>query len=156
MPHVTIESRVSSPQSVIAPRLFGTLVGYASRDDFALRLDLGVAGAAMTVPVRVTLDGARTTTSIPITLEARQRAGWFPTFRGEARSESESSLSSYVRLSGFYEVPLGALGPILDRTVLKGAAERSLRSFLERLRADVLEEVRRSELDYRRKQAAFA
>lgn len=83
-------------------------------------------------------------------LAANQHADWFPTFRGEVHSESGSPLNSSLRLVGNYEVPLGALGTVLDRTALSGAAERSLRAFLERLRVDVLEEIRRSELDIRR------
>jgi hypothetical protein len=151
MPEITIDSTVPSPVAVVAPRLLTVLMGYVSRSDVALTLDLGVADAAMSVPVTVTLGRgkARTATVVPLVLSATRRASWFPTFRGEASSEAISPLESTLRLRGTYDAPLGALGAVADRTVMAHAAERSLRSFLERLRTDVLQEIRRSELDIR-------
>jgi hypothetical protein len=151
MPDVTFDTSVPSPQAVIAPRLLTVLGGYASRNDFVLTLDLGVAGAAISVPVIVEVGDhhTRTSTVVPIALKARQHAGWFPIFRGEVRSEAAGPLGSIVRLNGSYETPLGALGDVADRTVLAHAADSSLRAFLDRLRSDVLEEVRRAELGIR-------
>ncbi len=152
MTAVRLDSPLASPASVVAPRLLTVLSGYAQRDDFALTVDLGLAGAAMSVPVKVELGGARTRTpsTIPIALAAARHGAWFPAFRGEVRSEAAGPLESVLRLAGSYETPLGALGEIADRTVLGHAAERSLRLFLDRLRADTLEEIRRAELAVRR------
>jgi hypothetical protein len=152
MPEITIEATAPSPQAVVAPRLLAVLSGYAARTDVTLTLDLGIADAAMSVPVTVSLGdaGTWTPTVVPLALRATQRAGWFPTFHGEISSEAGGPLESTLRMSGTYEAPLGKLGAIADRTVLAHAAEKSLRSFLARLRTDVLEEIRRSELDLRR------
>jgi hypothetical protein len=152
MSEITINSTVPSPQAVVAPRLLTVLKGYAERNDFMLTVDLGVARASMSVPVRVELGGTRNATSIPFTLAAREHTDWFPVFNGEARSEAEGSLASRLRLIGDYKVPLGALGTIVNRRVLGGAAARSLRAFVVRLRADVVDEIRRSELDVRRRE----
>jgi hypothetical protein len=149
MPQIIINSTLPSPPSLVAPRLLVVLCGYAEREDFALTVDLGIARAAMSVPVRLELPAGRSATSIPLVLAARQHTDWFPVFRGEARSEEQGPLDSRLRLIGNYEVPLGALGTIVNRRVLGAGAQRSLRAFVERLRADVLDELRRSLLDIR-------
>jgi hypothetical protein len=146
MPEITINSTLPSPQAVVAPRLLSVLRGYAEQEDFALTVDLGIAGATMSVPVRLELPEGRSANSIPLTLAAREQTNWFPVFHGEARSEEQGPLASGLRMIGDYVVPLGALGIIVNRRVLGGAAERSLRAFVERLRNDVLDEIRRSEL----------
>jgi hypothetical protein len=74
----------------------------------------------------------------------------FPTFHGTVRSEAAGNLDSVLRLDGTYETPLGMFGHVADRTVLGHAAERSLSSFLDRLRADVIDEIQRAELSIRR------
>ncbi len=151
MPHVDLCRSVPCPQAAIAPRLLTVLEGYASRNDVSLTVDLGSSGAAVSVPVDVAIAGARarTASAIPITLKAMQRSVWFPVFRGEVRTEPGGPLESSLLLDGSYDAPLGTLGDIADRTVLGHAAERSLASFLERLRNDVLVEVRRAELAIR-------
>jgi hypothetical protein len=150
MPHLTAEYPMSSPQGVVAPRLLTVLSGYAQRDDFTLTVDVGLAHAAMSAPVRIQLGDGRSATAIPFTLGAREHTDWFPAFRGELRSDDEGPLSSRLLLIGDYEIPLGTIGTIVNRSLLGNAAERSLRAFGERFRADVLDEIRRSELDIRR------
>ena len=149
---ITLEALLSSPQAAIAPRLLTVLNGYASRQDFTLTADLAASGASLSVPVIVEVGDHRTRTAtvVPFELRARRRADWFPKFLGVARIQDGGPLESVLQLAGVYEVPLGALGGVVDRVVLGGAAQRSLRVFLERLREDVLEEVRRAEFDVRR------
>jgi hypothetical protein len=152
MPDIAIDTRLPDPQAVVAPRLLTVLGGYSSRDDVVLALDVGIAGAAMSVPVTVELRDSptRTPNAIPIALRATHHSGLFPAFHGAVRSEGVGNLESVLRLDGTYETPLGMFGSIADRTVLGHAAERSLRSFLERLRADVIAEIQRAELSIRR------
>ena len=151
MPAIAIDTRLPDPQAVVAPRVLTVLSGYASRSDVVLTLEVGIAGAAMSVPVTVELGDARdrTPTAVPIALRATHHGGLFPAFHGAVRSEGSGTLESILRLDGTYETPLGMFGSIADRTVLGHAAERSLRSFLEHLRADVIEEIQRSELAVR-------
>ncbi|MEO7039148.1 MAG: hypothetical protein ABI186_03865 [Candidatus Elarobacter sp.] len=153
MPDIKIDTAVPSPQAVVTPRLLTVLNGYASRSDVVLALDLGLAGAAMSVPVTVDVGDyrTRTATSIPIALKASHHTGWFPIFRGAVRNDPAGPLESILWLAGTYETPLGALGDVIDRTVLSHAAQRSLRFFLERLRSDVIDEIQRAEFDIRRR-----
>lgn len=152
MPALTVDTRVPDPQAVVAPRLLAVLRGYSSRDDVVLTLDVGVASAAMAVPVTLELRDAksRTPSTIPIAIRATHHSELFPTFHGTVNIEGVGNLESVLRLEGTYEAPLGILGHIADRTVLGHAAARSLRSFLERLRSDVIEEIQRAELAIRR------
>jgi len=152
MPEITIDRSVPSPQAAVAPRLRTVLDGYAAREDMVLEVEIGLAGAAMSVPVVIDLDGPRTATAFSLTLRARQQAAWFPAFRGEVRSEPVGPLESTLRLQGTYELPLGPLGDIADRTILGHAAERSLQHFADRLRTDVVEEIRRAELSVRQRE----
>jgi hypothetical protein len=156
MPQIAINSILPAPQAVVAPRVLTVLCGYAARDDLRLTVDLGVAGAAMSVRVRLELAGGRNATAFPISIAAREHTDWFPAFNGEVRSEEQDRLTSRLRLTGGYDVPLGAVGIIVNRRVLGGAAQRSLRAFVERLRDDVLDEIRRSELDIRHRESARA
>ncbi len=137
---------------MVGPRLLTVLSGYAARNDVVLTLDVGVAGAAMSVPVTVELGDAhaRTSASVPIALKATHHGRLFPAFHGAVSSEGGGALESVLRLDGTYDVPLGVLGSVVDRTVLGHAAERSLGAFLERLRADVIAEIQRAELAVRR------
>ena len=112
MHDIAIDTTLPSPQAVVAPRLFTVLSGYAARSDFVLTLDLGIAGAAMSVPVTVEVGDSktRTATEVPIALRATHHAGWFPRFRGGVRGEAVGPLESILRLEGTYETPLGAWG----------------------------------------------
>jgi hypothetical protein len=151
MPQITIDTTVSSPQVVVLPRLVTVLRGYEEREDVVLSHDLRLAGAAMSVRVIVETAGAdrRTPAALPLVLRAAHHASWFPTFHGQVCSDAVGPLESILRLDGRYEMPLAAIGEFADSTVLGHAAERSLRSFLDRLRRDVLNEIRRVELDVR-------
>jgi len=136
---------------VVTPRLVTVLCGYEDRTDVALTHDLHVGGAAVTVPVTVETRGAdlHTPGAIPLSLHATNHTAWFPSFRGQIRSEAVGPLESILRLAGTYQTPLGVLGELVDATVLGHAAERTLRSFLDRVRSDVIDEIRRAELSVR-------
>ena len=58
--------------------------------------------------------------------------GFFPTFAGTL-SITPVGGTSELWLQGAYKPPFGAIGALLDRTVLRHAAQRSLQSFLLRL-----------------------
>jgi hypothetical protein len=151
MPDITIDTSVPSPQAVVAPRLATVLRGYEERTDVALTHDLHAGGAAVTVPVTIQTRCAEpgTPTAIPLLVHATHHTAWFPSFRGEVRSEAVGPLESILRLDGTYQTPLGAIGNLVDATVLGHAAERTLRSFLDRIRSDVIDEIRRAELSVR-------
>lgn len=149
MQPIEIASTLPAPQAVVMPRLYTVLCGYAARTDFTMTVELGIAHGAVAVPVVVDVTGERRPDAIPVSVRARERAGWFPVFAGDVACDDGGRLESRLRLSGTYEVPLGPIGAVVDRNVLAGAAERSLHGFLERLRADVIEEIERAELAVR-------
>lgn len=150
MAKIALDVPIPNPQAVVVPRLLTVLSGYAQRADVVLSADLGLAGAEIGVPVTVDVGTARTSEAVPVALRATRRRGWFPVFHGHVRSVAGGPLESVLRLDGTYKTPLEPLGGLADRTLLGHAAERSLRAFLERLRADVLTEIQRAELDVRR------
>jgi hypothetical protein len=79
-----------------------------------------------------------------ITLQALAGAAAFPVFRGTLRVEPVDTFSSRLVLAGQYSVPLGTFGSVADRTILAGAAKRSLRSLLGEIRAEVAASLVRS------------
>lgn len=147
MPHVDIERALPAPQRVVTPRLRTVLVRYAERGDVSLTLDLMIAGAAIAVPIVLGLDlDPDVPSAFGLRLRAAHHEAWFPTFRGELRNEPDDLLESRLRLDGTCEVPLGKLGERADRSLLGHAAERGLRAFVERVRTDVLDEIRRDDI----------
>jgi hypothetical protein len=156
MPEISINSTIPIPPAVVAPRLLTVLRRYAERDDFRLTVEFGIARAAMSVPVRLEVSEGLDATAIHLALAARERTDWFPVFQGEVRTEKLGPVESRLHLIGDYKVPLGALGTIVNRRVFAGAAERSLRTFVERLHDDVLDEIRTRELAIRRSESGRA
>jgi hypothetical protein len=78
-----------------------------------------------------------------ITLQALAGAAIFPVFHGTLRVEPVDAFSSRLVLAGHYSVPLGTIGSVADRTILAGAAKRSLRALLGEIRAEVAASVLR-------------
>jgi len=72
-----------------------------------------------------------------VKIAARRHRERFPVFTGTIRVVPIDSLSSELVLSGSYDVPLGLLGALADRTVLANAAERSLQRLLARMKAEL-------------------
>jgi hypothetical protein len=149
MRYISIDVRIPAPQAVVVPRLADVLRDYEKRGGVALSHDLDVAGGAVSVPVTVETGEAdrKSPAAIPLALRASHHAAWFPVFRGQVRSEDAGPLESVLRLDGACDTPLGAIGDVADATVLGHAAERSLRSFLDQLRSDVIDNVRTVELN---------
>lgn len=141
--HVQITERIASGARFVAPRLLERLEAY--RDETGISPVLDAAG--MHVPVAIKVgeqvgsppDGAR------IRLSAKNHAERFPVFEGTLRVLPVTALDSVLVLEGRYEVPLGLLGRLADRTVLRTTAEGSLTHLMSRMKsalaAAVLESV---------------
>jgi hypothetical protein len=152
MPHIDTTVRMSSPATAVLPRVATVLAGYSQRNDITLVHRLNVADAAIGVPITVEVctTPRETPNAVSIRLRAARHTSLFPTFEGRVQSEPAGPLESALRLIGTYEIPLGLLGEAVDETLLRHAARATLTAFLERLRIDVIDEVRRSELSVRR------
>ena len=105
------------------------------------------ARSALGATVKIAISGGEPVGEPPdgawITLQALAGTAAFPVFRGTLRVEPVDTFSSRLVLAGQYSVPLGTIGSVADRTILAGAAKRSLRSLLGEIRAEVAASVLR-------------
>jgi hypothetical protein len=65
---------------------------------------------------------------LPITVSALERERWFPTFTGVLEADEVGVGDTRLRLSGTYELPLGALGRVSGRAGADKLAQASLYS----------------------------
>jgi hypothetical protein len=142
---VHITERIASGARFVAPRLLEHLEAY--RDESVSPV---LDAAGLRVPVTIEVgehvgsppDGAR------IRLSAKDHAERFPVFEGTLRIVPVTTLDSHLVLDGRYEVPLGLLGRLADRTVLRTTAEASLARLMAEMKAAlsaaILENVIRS------------
>lgn len=96
------------------------------------------------VPVEIDIDERAARWECGLKIRAIGSEGFFPTFTG-TMSVTPVGAHSEIWLQGTYEPPLGAIGAALDRTVLRHAAQRSLESFLTRIRTEILRDARANE-----------
>jgi hypothetical protein len=145
---------LEAPRELAAPVLEGVLRRFASEApllsvDLAHDLQFPVE-ASVDVPVRVSLLTVRPPASYEIRLEAAEQRGYYPAFDGVLSIVTAGASSSTLELDGTYAVPLGALGEMLDMTLLAGAAESSLMRFLRRLAAETSAAVREEQAEHAR------
>jgi CBS domain-containing protein len=118
--------------------------------DGSLIVDLGarVAGVDLSKQVRVRTgasyraDDQDDKVVLPVTWGAEPVRAAFPTFEGSLELESLDAGVAHVSLAGCYEVPLGAVGAMIDATLLRNVA-RSTAELLVRDVADALARVAR-------------
>lgn len=84
-----------------------------------------------------------------INIRAASNTGFFPRFEGTLSITPVGSQSE-LWLQGTYQPPFGPIGVVLDRTVLRHAAKRSLHSFLQRIANDIVSDERASEKQHER------
>ena len=82
--------------------------------------------------------------NVQIDMQALDGSAVFPVFHGTLRAEPIDALSCRLVLAGRYNVPLGAIGTVADRTILAGAAKRSLRALLITIKAEIASSVLRT------------
>jgi hypothetical protein len=129
--HVT--ERIASGSRFVAPRLLEQLAAYHDESSDPPVLD----AAGIRVPISVEVgehigsppNGAR------IRLSAKDHAGRYPVFEGTLRIEPITALDSTLLLEGEYEVPLGLIGRLADRTVLRTTAEGSLARLMAQMKS---------------------
>jgi hypothetical protein len=133
---VSLTERVASGAARVRRILLTKLAGY--RDEAAGEPPV-LDAAGMRVPVLVDVgnpvgdpaDGAE------IRISARRNRSRYPVFTGTLRIVPVDTLTSELTLTGRYDVPLGLLGALADRTVLATTAERSLQRLLGRMKAEL-------------------
>lgn len=107
-------------------------VAYRHGEDLIARI--GGAGMAKNIlldlkrPVRS--EGA---TTIPLVWWATGTPGLFPTMDAELTVATIAEGLTQVLFQGTYQPPLGAVGRVLDRALLRRLAEISVKDFVDRL-----------------------
>jgi hypothetical protein len=87
-------------------------------------------------------------------IEAANGQHLFPKFVGNVNVSPLGESGSELWLQGQYDVPFGGLGAAIDVTLMRGAAERSLRAFLDMLSSALVANVKRDqEKDVSRRRA---
>ncbi len=101
------------------------------------------------IPVTVDVVDRPARFEYAITIHAASDEGFFPRFEGTL-SITPVGTQSELWLQGTYDPPFGLVGAVLDRTVLRHAAKRSLQSFLQRIADDVASDERATEEQHQR------
>jgi hypothetical protein len=120
--------------------------------DFALYCSLGSLGLPdvgyLAVPVRISGIEEQTEPrhEIRFQLQARRSPEAFPEFDGAVGIDATGPSNSSMWLAGNYEVPLHGLGTILNHTLMRGLAEKTLNNMLDMLRDGVIARVENREL----------
>jgi hypothetical protein len=139
---VHIIETLASGAPYVAPILVARLDALREKPDDAH--SLAMLGVSVKIAIRAgehlgdPPDGAR------IDMQALDGSAVFPIFHGTLRVEPIDAFSCRLVLAGRYSVPLGAIGTVADRTVLAGAAKRSLRALLITIQAEIASSVLRS------------
>lgn len=131
-------------QSVV--RELGEATGSPERHTLAVYLrDLHVAvRGEIRVPIAMEISERATRFECAIAIRAVSDEGYFPTFEGTL-SVGPVGAQSELWLQGAYQPPLGIIGALLDRTLLRNAARRSLQAFLQRIADDITGDERERE-----------
>ncbi|MGC2131587.1 MAG: SRPBCC family protein [Candidatus Aquilonibacter sp.] len=111
-------------------------------------LHAGVRGE-IRIPVTLDVVDRPARFEYAIAIRAASDEGFFPHFEGTL-SVTPVGTQSELWLQGTYDPPFGPIGALLDRTVLRHAAKRSLESFLQRIADDVESNERATEEQHQR------
>jgi len=130
-----------------AMRQIGERSGSSDRLALAIHLqDLHVdVRGEVRVPVEMEVEDRPIRWEYALAVRAASDEGFFPTFAGTL-SITPVGGASELWLQGAYKPPFGAIGALLDRTVLRHAAQRSLQSFLLRLANFITDAVDRQDV----------
>ena len=123
--------------------------GAPGRNSLAVYLrDLHIAvRGEIRVPVAMEITDHPARFECAISIRAASNEGYFPRFEGTL-SITPVATQSEVWLQGAYVPPWGFVGDVLDRTVLRNAARRSLQAFLQRIAEDITGDEREREERY--------
>ncbi|HLI96802.1 MAG TPA: hypothetical protein VKT72_12045 [Candidatus Baltobacteraceae bacterium] len=148
MPKVELERPLSVP--AVPARAAASFITHAIEaqtdgwDEFALYLDFGALGLPDVgyVAVPITISNVREVLEprheIAFILKARRSPDAFPVFKGAIGIEATGPSLSQIWLGGDYELPMHALGGLINQVFARGAAEKTLDNMLREL-ADAIE-----------------
>lgn len=123
--------------------------GHQSLSLYLRDLHIAVKGQ-IAIPVDLKVQEHRGRWECALEISAVADEGFFPTFTGTI-SISPAGNHCELWLMGEYRPPLGTAGALLDATMLRHAAQRSLESFLSRVATEILEQTKETEASYERR-----
>jgi hypothetical protein len=157
VPQIDLHAEAAVPAELTHAELVRLLKAIEAGDephrDFAIGADLRDLHlpnpGVLSVPIYLQLRQQRVPSAAPIefAFQAKEHDALFPSFAGAFAVESRGLAKSEVRLSGEYTPPLLAIGRVLDSTLLRNVATRSLNAFLEQLTRTAEENIRRREAE---------
>jgi hypothetical protein len=165
MPNVELQRALTVPavpsRAALSSILHEIADGSGRWADFALYATLGDLGLPdvgyVGVPVRLfdLSEQVEPRHEIRFKLEARRRSEAFPAFIGATGIEANGPSTAEMWLAGTYEVPLHLLGGIMNQTVLRGMAEKSLANMTDELASAVVAHVEQREIEASRYRLLF-
>lgn len=89
--------------------------------------------ATISVPIQALLFPCDAQNEWRLRIHAARRPALYPTFEGLLTLRAAADSWSELHLEGRYVVPLGAMGRVIDLTLLSGAARSSLERFMREI-----------------------
>jgi len=138
---VSTRVELSRPLAASGPAALGAMLaileaaaaGTPPYDDATASLGL----ESLSVPVTVAPAPQEQRYECEVTIVAATTSGFFPRFDGSVSISPMRDEGSELWLIGSYTVPLGAVGEIVDATLLHGVATASLERFLTWLAEEI-------------------
>lgn len=165
MAKVELQQALNEPVGPAREAAEGILEAIAANRDtwaeFALYLELKDAGLPdvgyIAIPINLTL-GERETEPrhrIGFRIEAKRSPQAFPVFEGSMGVDANGPSSSAIWVAGTYELPAHGLGSLVNATLGRNAAEKTLQNFLGDLARGITARVERKELASARYRVMF-
>jgi hypothetical protein len=134
----TISAAVAVPAHFALPALETILREFSQepgRASFALnmrQLHLPFE-ATFSVPIEAHVFAGNARNEWRLHIHAAHNSRMYPTFQGLLTLIAAADSGSQVQLEGHYVAPFGAVGRVIDETVLRGAARSSLERFVREI-----------------------
>jgi len=141
---VHYETEVSLPMADVEHRLdelrsdLGSWADVAYREGEELRARVGPGAGSVAKEVRLEIGTAeihRSGLIYPVGWTATGAERLFPRLSAELRISHVGLQRTKITLDGTYEPPLGPLGRVVDRVLLRGVAESTVKAWIERMAA---------------------
>lgn len=148
------ESEVALPLSEVERRLdivrsdLGSMADVAYREGEELRAKVGPGAGAVAKEVRLfigTPEIHRTGLIYPVSWSAIGSENLFPRLTADLMLSHVGHDRTKIVLEGTYQPPLGPLGKVMDRTLLRHVAESTVRAWTDRLAESLVSGVRSPE-----------
>jgi hypothetical protein len=145
------ESEIGLPMSEVERRLddlrtdLGSMADVAYREGEELRARVGPGSGAIAKEVHLAIGTPeihRSGLIYPVRWSAVGSENLFPRLTADLVVSHVGHARTRITLEGTYQPPLGPLGKVMDRALLRHVAESTIRAWTERLAESLASEVR--------------